>query len=174
MRGRMTAAFALIGSTACSPGVTPAHPSDCAPSRAYRDLDQDGYGGGAPLWRCADEIEAEALISTGGDCDDTAARVNPGVSESCNDIDDDCDGDTDEGDAADASTWYADTDTDSFGDPDVSTTACEQPSGYVSDSTDCDDGDVAVNPDATEVCNDIDDDCNDGIDEGDAADASTW
>ncbi|MBO84864.1 MAG: hypothetical protein CL927_05870, partial [Deltaproteobacteria bacterium] len=54
----------------------------------------------------------------------------------------------------------------SFGDPDVSTVACDQPSGYVSDSTDCDDGEVAVNPDVLEDCTDsTDNNCNDEIDE---------
>lgn len=36
------------------------------------------------------------------------------------------------------STWYEDADEDGLGNPDVSISACEQPEGYVSDSSDTD------------------------------------
>jgi hypothetical protein len=45
---------------------------------------------------------------------------------------------------------------------------CEAPSGYTDDDTDCDVPDADVNPDAVEVCNEIDDDCDGSIDEGSA------
>ena len=51
---------------------------------------------------------------------------------------------------------------------------CEVPDGYVDNDHDCDDSNSDVNPDATEVCNGIDDDCDTVTDEADAADASTW
>jgi hypothetical protein len=44
--------------------------------------------------------------------------------------------------------------------------------GYPSD-IDCDDENPDVHPDADEVCNEVDDDCDGGVDE-DATDASTW
>ena len=46
------------------------------------------------------------------------------------------------------STWYQDADNDSFGNPAVSLLACVQPSGYVSDNTDCNDTNALVNPSA--------------------------
>jgi hypothetical protein len=67
-----------------------------------------------------------------------------------------------------APTWYADADGDGFGNAGSTTTACTQPVGYVANSSDCDDNSAAVNPNATEVCNGIDDDC-DGL--TDAADS---
>jgi hypothetical protein len=63
-------------------------------------------------------------------------------------------------------TYYADDDGDGYGDPDDSIVACSAPAGYVSDKTDCDDANAAVNPGANEVCNGIDDDCDGQIDEG--------
>lgn len=64
------------------------------------------------------------------------------------------------------STWYADTDNDSYGDPNNTVSDCNQPSGYVSDDTDCDDTNANVYAGATEVCNGIDDDCDGQVDEG--------
>jgi Zn-dependent metalloprotease len=50
--------------------------------------------------------------------------------------------------------WHRDGDGDGFGDPDQTMAACSRPDGWVADATDCDDGDVRVFPDASEVCDD--------------------
>ena len=64
-------------------------------------------------------------------------------------------------------TYYADADGDTYGNAAVSQISCTgAPVGYVSNSTDCNDGNAAVNPAATEVCNGIDDDCDGSTDEG--------
>jgi MYXO-CTERM domain-containing protein len=59
-----------------------------------------------------------------------------------------------------ASTWHADTDSDGYGDPSRTTTACAPPSGYTSVDHDCDDTDAAIHPGATEgVGDEVDSDC---------------
>jgi hypothetical protein len=63
-------------------------------------------------------------------------------------------------------TWYADADGDTYGNALVTTLSCTQPSGYVSVAGDCNDGNAAIRPNATEVCNGIDDNCNGSTDEG--------
>lgn len=61
---------------------------------------------------------------------------------------------------ADMTTWYRDIDADGFGDPLASTTACEQPAGYVDNAGDCNDATSSANPLALEMCGDkIDNDC---------------
>jgi hypothetical protein len=138
------------------------------------------------LWGCGDKSDdtappagdvdgdGDGYLVEDGDCDDTDASVHPGATESCNGVDDDCDGDTDEDDASDAPTWHADADADGWGDALSSSRACEAPTGFVADATDCDDADSAVYPGADELCNDVDDDCDGDIDEDDAIDVLTW
>jgi len=101
----------------------------------------------------------------GGDCDDDNDAINPGAVEICDGVDNNCSGTADDS-AVNAAEYFADTDADTYGDPDSSVFACEQPSNYVSDSQDCDDADGAINPDATETCDDVDQDCDESVDEG--------
>jgi hypothetical protein len=63
-------------------------------------------------------------------------------------------------------TYYADADGDTYGDAGSYNNGMFNPEGYVSDATDCNDADGAVNPGATEVCNGIDDNCDGNNDEG--------
>ena len=102
-------------------------------------------------------------VSDNSDCDDTNTSVNPGATEYCNNLDNDCNGQIDDN-ALDAFYWYADFDRDDYGDPNNSLYQCDQPFDYVLMQQDCDDSNNEVNPDAPELCNSIDDDCDGQID----------
>lgn len=66
-------------------------------------------------------------------------------------------------------TWYTDEDGDGFGDAELPLTACEQPPQSVENDMDCDDLNPLVNPDAIEVCNGFDDDCDGDVDVEDSS-----
>ena len=66
----------------------------------YKDTDNDGWSNGTTLVQCNRPVgykAASELTGTSGDCNDSNAAVNPGATEICNGIDDDCDGQIDEG-----------------------------------------------------------------------------
>ena len=115
------------------------------------------------------DLDGDGVSSCDGDCDDTDPNVFPGNTEVCDGIDNNCDGQVDEGVG---SVWYADLDRDGFGDSNVTQISCDQPSGYVSDNTDCNDSDGTVYPGATELCDGIDNDCDGEIDE--EIQTTTW
>ncbi|HEV8199939.1 MAG TPA: MopE-related protein [Candidatus Polarisedimenticolia bacterium] len=102
----------------------------------YQDADGDGFGDPAmAVPSCAPPVGS---VTNSGDCDDTRAAAHPGGVETCNGLDDDCNGTVDEG-------MTVDNDGDGF--------SC---------SADCDDFAPAVHPGAAEICDQRDDNC-DGV-----------
>lgn len=128
----------------------------------YRDADNDGYGHSASSTQACSLPDGYTENST--DCNDSDADVNPGETEVCDGKDNDCDDVIDEG--CGLSTYYRDADGDGYGDPDKGVQAAVKPDGYVNNNEDCDDSDADVNPSESEVCDDIDNDCDGYIDEG--------
>ena len=131
------------------------HDEDCDPTTLGADGDGDGFI--SPT--CCNGAVC------GDDCQDAAIDVNPGVTERCNGEDDDCDLEIDEETTV---TCYADEDNDGYalvgapsmqgcGECPIDTTSRDP-----AESADCDDDDPAQHPGADEVCNGIDDDCDEG------------
>ncbi|MGA1824409.1 MAG: MopE-related protein [bacterium] len=121
----------------------------------YEDSDSDGYGNqGSSIQACT---APDGYVEDSTDCDDTRSDVNLGQSEVCDSVDNDCDGEIDEGVK---NTYYEDADGDNFGNTDSIILACSAPTGYVEDNSDCEDSDASIYPGAIEECGDsIDQDC---------------
>ena len=60
---------------------------------------------------------------------------------------------------------YLDNDGDGSGDYNVYLSICDCPMGYVEKAGDCDDTDYYINPNAVEILDGVDNDCDGGIDE---------
>lgn len=122
----------------------------------YADSDEDGYGAGEPQYGCE---PIEGLVTQAGDCDDTNAAINPGAPEVCDNLDNNCNGQVDDG--LPILTYYEDTDGDGYGINESTFSGCSQPAGYATQGGDCDDSNASIHPGAEEVCGDgVDQDCN--------------
>ena len=130
----------------------------------YEDADGDLFGNSVNTTMACTMPPGYAESNT--DCNDSIASgslIHPGAIEICNEIDDNCNTETDEGAHI---TFYADNDGDGYGNALIQVTGCFAPSGYVTDSTDCNDTLAIINPGNPEICNALDENCNTLIDEG--------
>src|SRR5262249_26054523 len=138
----------------------------------YADYDEDGFGDAfTPITACD---APSGYLTDDTDCDDSEAGINPEAEEACDEFDNDCDGATDEGAAIGAKTWYVDSDGDTYGTATIPRVPWECPAGYADDATDCNDGNSAIHPSATETCDSIDNDCDGSSDEAGSVGESTW
>ncbi len=195
---------------------------DCDPSTlGVRDSDNDGY-----IDALCCNTQADDSLQCGDDCDDYKPNVNPAATEACDFLDNNCDGETDEGvsvqmlpdadhdghgdssakkvktcagavgfalkandcndndpeifvgqfeicdgkdnncingvdEVEEQAPWFIDADGDTYGDPGVPPVfSCKPLSGRVLSSNDCNDQNEKVNPNATEICDALDNDCN--------------
>ena len=128
----------------------------------YADADRDGYGAGDATDDC--KAPSPSHVTNDDDCDDSSDAVYPGAAEQCDDIDHDCDGQTNND--VTRQEWYLDADQDGFGGGDA-VLDCAQPSpNHLPRGGDCIDSDPAINPAATEACNGYDDNCDGLVDAG--------
>ena len=142
----------------------------------YPDGDGDGFGDtlGTSVAQCD---PPSGYADNADDCDDGDGAVNPDAEEVCDDarVDEDCDGQANDGSALGATAWYVDIDGDDHGTGELvlgcadTTSEPSVRTGYALTNGDCDDGNGAVNPGALEVCDaeDVDEDCNGLVDDDD-------
>ncbi|MFY0571689.1 MopE-related protein [Archangium lansingense] len=163
------------------------------PGQWRPDADKDGQGSsqGPGVTSCSPPA---GHVANALDCDDSNAQRYTGAPELCNTVDDNCDGTPDDGlelgfsctgagnctgtrvcgtdggvmcNSPTPTVLYADNDQDSYGAADAGVTNCGPTrSGYVSNSTDCDDTRAKVYPGAPELCDTLDNDCDTSPDEG--------
>ncbi len=139
-----------VSSLSCiRPENTTDNSSDCNDSAAeefpgaiwYRDIDGDGFGDPEQsLEACLKPI---GYVKDSTDCDDLDGSRNP------------------------ESNWYQDSDSDDFGDLQAPIPSCEADEAASSNADDCDDQNWLIHPEANEICDEIDNDCDDLIDDND-------
>jgi len=145
-------------------GCSPTDPGDCADIdliTVFVDADNDGFGQPGTARQVCEVRRGNA--TNDDDCDDFRSDISPDQIEACDGIDNDCDGERDEG--LRMTVFYVDNDADGWGDDDEDLTveACNPPPGFVENRQDCDDDNFGINPVAVEVCDDgIDNNC-DGL-----------
>ncbi|MCB9302112.1 MAG: HYR domain-containing protein [Lewinellaceae bacterium] len=113
----------------------------------YRDADGDGYGNPAMAQQSCSA--PPGYVSNNIDCNDNSAVEKPGQ------------------------VWYKDSDGDGYAETGAATiTQCARPAGYKAQTEltattgDCNDGNAAINPAASEICDGLDNNCNNAIDDG--------
>ncbi len=122
---------------------------------------QENMDGDATGDACDCDIDADGDQNANPGCtnDSDCAPYNPavfhGATEKCNDVNDDCDSETDEG---------CDDDGDDY--CDIGMTVVGKPATCTKTGADCNDNSAAVNPGMAETCNGIDENCSGAPDEG--------
>lgn len=134
--------------------------------RYYRDRDGDGFGDALITRDTCLSFAPSGFTEDNTDCNDEDASINPGMSEICDAIDNNCSGAADEG--LPKNRYYRDLDADGFGDAAIFADTCISvpPVGFVDNSFDCNDANDDINPDMAETCDGIDNNCSGQNDEG--------
>ena len=162
----------IEGSEECDDGNQQSHdgcsrrcqiePCDGQPGvLAWPDQDGDGFGDNNITGEVFCEVP-EGMVDHEGDCEDQNAEINPNAIEYCDGIDNNCLGlDLN---AVDMNTYYYDEDNDGYGFSHTAINACSKPDGSAEIAGDCNDTDATIHPNAQELCNGIDNDCDEIID----------
>src|SRR5581483_6844089 len=114
------------------------HDEDCDPDTlGNTDADHDGY-----ISSACGNTQPDGGVLHGLDCDDSNEGVHPGQLEACNGMDDNCNGQTDEGVKVER---FADLDGDGYGAGPAQMVCADAPF-YSPWDNDCDDANPAMHP----------------------------
>ena len=125
---------------------------------AYIDADGDGYGDYGISVDGLCELTT-GYVGNNQDCDDSNPGIYSSASEICDGLDNNCNGQIDDG--LPFANYFIDLDGDGYGAGNVFILCSNPGPGYVTNNTDCNDNNVAINPGISEICgNNIDENCN--------------
>jgi uncharacterized protein YkwD len=128
----------------------------------YRDNDGDMFGSSTESIMAYER--PEGFVINDQDCADEESTIYPRAREVADGRDNNCNDRIDEG-FVDIK-FYLDSDRDGFGDPALSLLQSYSPEGYVRNNLDCDDSTALDHPEAEEIADNKDNNCNGEIDEG--------
>ncbi len=131
-------------------------PTATFPVMYYEDNDNDGYGVSSGVEFCQDP--GFGYVLNNADCDDSQSSVYPGAPEICDDFDNNCNGQTNEG--LQTTVYYIDNDGDTYGQGSAGDFCSDPGIGYSLLNTDCDDDNASAYPGSPEILNNgIDENC---------------
>ncbi|MBL8945959.1 MAG: hypothetical protein JNK45_22535 [Myxococcales bacterium] len=134
-----------------------------AASLAFGCAGADGVSGSSLGTGLGSASQTETAAESGGASTSDGTHGSSDA-EATGSVDTGSSGDAETG-PCEPTTWYLDGDDDGRGDPTMTVSACEPPPGYVPFGDDCDDTDPARHGGADEVCDGVDNDCDDVTDE---------
>lgn len=129
------------------------------PTQSDFDLDKVGDA-------CDPDIDDDGYIND-LDCEPADAKVNSGMAERCDGIDNNCDSVIDGEGSIDCTDFFVDGDNDGAGDTTQMRCLCAPEAPHLTSiAGDCNDGNPALSPLVAEICDNIDNDCNLLVDDG--------
>jgi len=122
----------------------------------YPDADGDGYGVFSGVtYGCS---PGPGYAHIGGDCDDGNAQVHPGLEDTCDGVDNDCDQAIDED--GESISFYLDLDGDGVAGDAVFESCTPPADAFMEQGDDCNDLDATIYPGAEPTLAGVDNDCN--------------